>query len=227
MIIPNKHSGYQAGIRRYYMGGGGGGLGSIFSSTSNAAPNADPYTSANRPNYVPVGANGQFNQPIFQPKYENYSMNNPMSVSQYGTSGGNYFLQNPDVQQSFTQTTNPGSPDQFDQLHYNNFGRNEGRTSPGASMYPQMQNTPFNPYTNSSGGGFGGGGFGGGYGGFMPQQQMYQPQQQQMQSLPVQPAQTNYGPSRAIVGRSSQMRGTPNVMRRAEGGIASLTSSIE
>jgi len=44
---------------------------------------------------------------------------------------------------------------------------------------------------------------------------------------PVQPAQTNYGPSRAIVGRSAQMRGTPNVMRRAEGGIASLTSNIE
>jgi len=30
------------------------------------------------------------------------------------------------------------------------------------------------------------------------------------------------GPSQAIVGRSSQMRGTPNVMRRAEGGITSL-----
>jgi len=35
-------------------------------------------------------------------------------------------------------------------------------------------------------------------------------------------ARPNYGPSQAIVGRSSQMRGTPNVMRRAEGGITSL-----
>jgi len=166
MIIPNKHSGYQAGIRKYYTGGGGfAGLGNI-SQLSSTAPNADPYTSTNRPNYVPVGANGQFNQPIYQPKYENYSANNPMSVSQYGTSGGNYFLQNPDVQQAFTQTTNPGSADQFAQMHYNNFGRGEGRTAPG--MYPQMQNTPFNPYTNNSGSGFGsGGGFGGGFGGMM------------------------------------------------------------
>jgi hypothetical protein len=35
------------------------------------------------------------------------------------------------------------------------------------------------------------------------------------------------GPSQAIVGRSSQVRGTPNVMRRAEGGIASLMDDVE
>jgi hypothetical protein len=35
------------------------------------------------------------------------------------------------------------------------------------------------------------------------------------------------GPSQAIVGRSSQMRGAPNVMRRAEGGIASLMGYVE
>jgi len=35
------------------------------------------------------------------------------------------------------------------------------------------------------------------------------------------------GPNQAIVGRSSQMRGTPNVMRRAEGGIASLLDNDE
>jgi hypothetical protein len=29
------------------------------------------------------------------------------------------------------------------------------------------------------------------------------------------------------VGRSAQMRGTPNVMRRAEGGIASLLDDVE
>jgi hypothetical protein len=34
-------------------------------------------------------------------------------------------------------------------------------------------------------------------------------------------------PSQAIVGRSSQMRGTPNVMRRAEGGITSLMDDVE
>jgi len=56
---------------------------------------------------------------------------------------------------------------------------------------------------------------------FSYQQPMQQPMQQMQQPM-QQPAQTNYGPSQAIVGRSSQMRGTPNVMRRAQGGIASL-----
>jgi hypothetical protein len=98
-------------------------------------------------------------------------------------------------------------------------------------------------------------GYGGGYQGYMPQMQspfsyqqpaqqmnwqtgqMMQPAQSQMQTpfsyqQPMQQmqqpmAQTNYGPSQAIVGRSSQMRGTPNVMRRAEGGIASLLDNDE
>ena len=39
----------------------------------------------------------------------------------------------------------------------------------------------------------------------------------------MQQPQTNYGPPQQIVSRSAGMRGTPNVMmRRAEGGIASL-----
>jgi hypothetical protein len=46
-------------------------------------------------------------------------------------------------------------------------------------------------------------------------------------SQPVVPQRTSSGPSQAIVGRSSQMRGTPNVMRRAEGGIASLMDDEE
>jgi hypothetical protein len=65
-----------------------------------------------------------------------------------------------------------------------------------------MMNTPFNPYTNS-----------------YQQQSPFSYQQQQPQP--------NYGPSQAIVGRSSQMRGTPNVMRRAEGGITSLMDDAE
>jgi hypothetical protein len=35
------------------------------------------------------------------------------------------------------------------------------------------------------------------------------------------------GPRQAIVGRSSQSRGTPNVMRRAKGGIMSLMDDEE
>jgi hypothetical protein len=116
------------------------------------------------------------------------------------------------------------------------------------SMQTQM---PFNPYANSSGYGqqtsfmpqmqtpFS-------YQQPSYQQQSYQPQynpyQQYEQSIgsysPYQmqspfsyqqptPQRTSSGPSQAIVGRSSQMRGTPNVMRRAEGGIASLTDNVE
>lgn len=62
-------------------------------------------------------------------------------------------------------------------------------------------------------------------------QQQYQPQQYQQQYQPQQMQQpmqrTSSGPSQAIVGRSSQMRGTPNVMRRAEGGIALLMDDDE
>jgi hypothetical protein len=115
--------------------------------------------------------------------------------------------------------------------------------------FPQMQ-TPFNPYTNNSGYG----GFGQQMQSpFSYQQQSYQPQMQSPFSYqpsyqssyggygsgydnsgyftPMQPApmpqRTSSGPSQAIVGRSSQMRGTPNVMRRAEGGIASLMDDVE
>jgi hypothetical protein len=107
----------------------------------------------------------------------------------------------------------------------------------------QMQ-TPFSQPNNSFGG-FGGG-FGGGFSGmgrnnFVPDAPLpdgmvgtmggtgYDPMTGRMdlgtaggsgQYTPAPPRSS--GPSRAIVGRSSQMRGTPNVMRRAEGGITSL-----
>jgi hypothetical protein len=107
----------------------------------------------------------------------------------------------------------------------------------------QMQ-TPFSQPTNNFGG-FGGG-FGGGFSGmgrnnFVPDAPLpdgmvgtmggtgYDPMTGRMdlgtaggsgQYTPA-PLRSS-GPSQAIVGRSSQMRGTPNVMRRAEGGIASL-----
>jgi S-DNA-T family DNA segregation ATPase FtsK/SpoIIIE len=69
-----------------------------------------------------------------------------------------------------------------------------------------------------------------------PQQQQYQqpaynPYVQQQSQTYTQASQPQVaspavlrssGPSQAIVGRSSQLRGTPNVMRRATGGIVSL-----
>ena len=104
-----------------------------------------------------------------------------------------------------------------------------GFGSPAGNYMPQMQ-SPFsyqqqyNPYQmqtpfsyQPSYGGYSnyGGDFGGGF-------NMYTPVTQQ----PT-PQRTSSGPSQAIVSRSSQMRGTPNVMRRAEGGIASLMDDVE
>jgi hypothetical protein len=92
------------------------------------------------------------------------------------------------------------------------YDKSGGDYSGQGNPYPQQQ---FNPYTNQY------------QTPFSYQQPQYQQQQMQTPFSYQQPAQTNYGPSQAIVGRSSQMRGTPNVMRRAEGGIASLLDNDE
>lgn len=106
--------------------------------------------------------------------------------------------------------------DRYGQYYQNQTGYGGGyqgympqMQSPFSYQQPmQQRQAPFNPYTNQYQTPF-----------------SYQQPQQQMQtpfSYQQPAAQPNYGPSQAIVGRSSQMRGTPNVMRRAEGGIASL-----
>jgi hypothetical protein len=97
--------------------------------------------------------------------------------------------------------------------------------SPFSYQQPmQQRQAPFNPYTNQY------------QTPFSYQQPQYQQQQMQtpfsyqqpMQQQMQQPmSQRTSGPSQAIVGRSSQMRGTPNVMRRAEGGITSLLDNNE
>jgi len=151
-----------------------------------------------------VNNNNHFVPSVYQPVYQDYNMTSPMGVSQYGTSnddgsifGGSFF---PPSQQNFM---------------------------------PQMQ-TPFgyggqaaNNYSGSDGGNYGGNQLQQ----FQPQQfqqfqqplyQRYQPQQQYQQPQYQQPQRRSSGPSSPIVGRSSSLRGTPNVMRRAEGGIMSL-----
>lgn len=157
----------------------------------------------------PLPGSAQFYQPVYQPQYQNYNMGNPMGVSQYGQSFGG-----------------------FDGGYGGGFG--------GFNPYAMQMQTPFNPYTNSfqtpfsymQQGQMGGysGGMDGGPNAFMEQQRQYaQPgqdyrtvTQQQIQQAQQQQPQTNYGPSQQIVSRSAGLRGTPNVMRRAEGGIASL-----
>jgi hypothetical protein len=185
----------------------------------------------------PSGQDSQFYQPAYQPQYDNYT--NPLTafnVSSYGT--------NPGMSRSMQAATAPGAggiDPYYRQLqsHANVLSnlpgganintllndmrlyginaqdlQNASSYSPFSYQQPmQQRQAPFNPYTNQ----------------YQMPFNYQQPMQQQMQTpfsyqQPMQQpaAQPNYGPSQAIVGRSSQMRGTPNVMRRAEGGITSL-----
>jgi hypothetical protein len=185
----------------------------------------------------PSGQDSQFYQPVFQSQYQNYA--NPLTalnVSNYGT--------NPGMSQSMQAATAPGAggigpylrqlqsyanllSTQGDRNNINTlmqdmrtYGINAQDLQAASSYSPfsyqqpmQQRQAPFNPYTNQ----------------YQMPFNYQQPMQQQMQTpfsyqQPMQQpaAQPNYGPSQAIVGRSSQMRGTPNVMRRAEGGITSL-----
>jgi len=127
------------------------------------------------------------------------------------------------IERSMTKSGAPNSEfdryggyDKVSAMYETAGGNYKKPTSPSMAGQP----TQFNPYSNS-------------YGIGMPQMQTpfsyQQPQYQQMQTpfsyqQPMQQpmSQRTSGPSQAIVGRSSQMRGTPNVVRRAEGGIASL-----
>jgi len=176
----------------------------------------------------PSGESPQFYQPAYQPQYNNYA--NPLTalnVSNYGT--------NPGMSQSMQAATAPGAggigpylrqlqsyanllSTQGDRNNINTlmqdmrtYGINAQDLQAASSYSPfsyqqpmQQRQAPFNPYTN--------------------QYQTPFSYQQPMAQPAMQP---NYGPSQAIVGRSSQMRGTPNVMRRAEGGIASLLDNDE
>lgn len=302
MIIPSKHSGYQAGIR-LYPGGGGGGAPAEAVPAASPAPPPDRMASAapppafttygqgdqtgsmvqsgggfrpssldySRPIYDPnysdnitgYQQSSQFYQPIYNTSYQNYARpSTQFDVSTYGTQPMNSPAFNSGMSrgninntiENFYRTNPMGR--NADISNTLNFMRDSGvnredfqswagkdNYSPQMSMPSMQAQQPFNPYTNSSG-----------YGGYMPQmqspfsyqQQSYQPQynpyQQyeqpmgsynpyQMQSpfnyqQPM-PQRTSSGPSQAIVGRSSQMRGTPNVMRRAEGGITSLMDDFE
>jgi hypothetical protein len=182
----------------------------------------------------------QFYQPIYQPQYNNYA--NPLtagSVAAYGTNPGpssGYLAATSQGGQgldSYYQNLRAFGAQQSSQPYGMNYATfNPARKALGANQADLQQAYEYNPQ-QQFGGGFSGG-FGGGYGGgYMPQMQTpFNPYMNQYQSpfsyqQPMQQAQPNYGPSQAIVGRSSQMRGTPNVMRRAEGGIASLMDDVE
>jgi hypothetical protein len=172
----------------------------------------NPYTNSSQPyNRFYGGQQQSYQQQSYQPQQQQY---NPFS---YG-GGQQQFVQ--------PQMNNPFSYQP--QQQFNQF-------RPGQSIeYPQQQQfNPYRQYETSLGS----------YNPYQQQQQYNQPQPlyqppppqygqpqygqpyQSQQDLPQysQPdIPTSSGPSQAIYGRSSAMRGTPNVMRRAEGGITNL-----
>jgi hypothetical protein len=226
--------------------GSGDRTGSLVQAGGGMRPSALDYS---KPIYDPNYADNitgyqqssQFYQPIYQPQYNNYA--NPLtagSVAAYGTNPGpsaGYLAATSQGGQgldNYYQDLRAFGAQQSSQpygMDYATF--NPARKALGANQADLMNAYQYNPQ-QQFGGGYGGG-FGGGFGGnFMPQMQTpFNPYMNQYQSpfsyqQPMQqPARPNYGPSQAIVSRSSQMRGTPNVMRRAEGGIASLMDDVE
>jgi len=204
----------------------GGGDGGDYTTTENYFDQAgyDQALAAQKSNtYTPLSNQDAFNQALrenIQAGMGNYGKM-VQNANEYGTSmadvqraiGPNtdvYTYMNRPNYQQYSPANNQFNPTIY-QSNYQDY--NTGNRM-GVSQYGQgtsnpygigldLASTPFNPYSN----------------GYQttpftaPQAQTYYP------SVP----QSNYGPSRAIVGRSAGMRGTPNVVaRKAEGGIASL-----
>lgn len=206
----------------------------LFGNQSDADWN-DMVTQAGLAAGRPLPGSAQFYQPVYQQQYTNYTTTNPLGVSQYNQpmtaqslvdsayagigrygSGNNVDQVDPAGRQYWNNQLNSGAlnPGNFFGTFTNavsEFGRqnptnaysqyvaNQPGYSGGFQNFapvgnPYQMTTPFNPYTNSF---------------QSPFSYMQQPQ-------------TNYGPAQQIVSRSAAARGTPNVMRRAEGGIASL-----
>lgn len=253
MIIPSKHSGYQAGIRVYPMGGGGGGGGPTEVATpSTPAPPPPPsnpwdkmavntqqgYNTLQGMRGTPWGQSGNA---------YNELLNQGFTSGQIKESAGSMYGAPSDANwgalvQNAGMTSPTGRPmagsDQFFQPIYQTQYQDYNMGNPmSISQYGQQPSYGgFGGYGGGYGGGMGGygggfGGFGGGMGGYMPQMQTpfnpYMNQYQSPFSYQQQPSQPNYGPRQPIVSRSAQARGTPNVMRRAEGGIASLMDDAE
>ena len=117
------------------------------------------------------------------------------------------------------RSTGLANPTNYQQQQYNPFNYRQSQQqqyNPFSYQQPQQQYNPYqqqqyNPYQQQQ---------------YNPYQQQYNPfsyqQQDNLYQQPQPVVPTSSGPSQAIYGRSSAMRGTPNVMRRAEGGIAGI-----
>jgi len=211
---PGPSSGYLAataqggqGLDSYYRGL------KAFAAQQSSQPRGMDYTTFN-PARKALGAN----QADLQQAYEyNPQQQQKREFGGFGGMGGSNWMsqmQTPSQQPergSMPQTARPtvdGGPAPDYGAMIQRTAQNQQDYGGMGGFMPQMQ-TPFNPYMNQ----------------YQSPFSYQQPMQQQMQQ--PQQMQPNYGPSQAIVGRSSQMRGTPNVMRRAEGGIASLMDDVE
>jgi len=191
----------------------------LFGNQSNADWN-ELVTQAGLAAGRPLPGSAQFYQPVYQQQYQNYARPaTQFDVSMYGTQpvysparewNDRYYGSAAAGQQAvnnaigdyFQRNPNSDINSTLAAMRGVGINRTDIQAWGGVNNYgpafgmPQMQ-TPFNPYTNSF-------------------QSPFSYQQQ---------PQTNYGPQQAIVSRSASMRGTPNVMmRRAEGGIASLVN---
>jgi hypothetical protein len=179
-------------------------------------------------NYGPQMGMPQMNTP-FNPYTNSYQQQSPFSYQQqtYQPQMQSPFSYQPAQQQmppyaAMGMGPNPANLAPKTEADWNIFS-SMARFAPGTDMEkakadflsgnqgkPQM---PANPGFNTN---YGGGSMDFGNSGYFTP----------MQPAPM-PQRTSSGPSQAIVGRSSQMRGTPNVMRRAEGGITSLMDDAE
>jgi len=203
----------------------------------------NPYTNSSQPYDRFYGGQQQSYSPplsMDMPNPDSYSGNNYVdSYSGRSTGlGGRGSYQAPQQQQYNPFSYQPQQQQQYNPFSYQPQQQQQfNQFRPGQSIeYPQQQQ--FNPYRQ----------YEMSLGAYNPYQQQ-QPQQQQYNPFSYQPPPPQYGqpqygqpyqsqqdlpqysqpeiptssgPSQAIYGRSSAMRGTPNVMRRAEGGIAGI-----
>jgi len=187
----------------------------------------------------PLAGSAQFYQPIYQPQYQNYNMGSPMGISQYGQQpsfGGGFGGFGGGFGRGFGGGFGRGFGGFSDMMYRPDMGQRE-QQMPGPTMMSGMGGTAENGFMSPGGmGGLSsqqqaliddlgrmGGGQAGGYtpfAGFGPQQQYFPQQGQQMQQAT--PARTSSTPAQGIISRAAGVRNTPNMMRRAEGGIASL-----
>jgi hypothetical protein len=139
-------------------------------------------------------------QQQFNPYSNNSGFNGQLMTAGYGGFGSPMGGLSPFVTNSMYQMQSPFS---FQQPSYQPSYQQQ---SYQPSYQPQYN--PYQQYENSLG--------------------SYNPYQMQSPfSYQQSAARPNYGPSSPIVSRSAQARGTPNVMRRAEGGITSLLDQDE